>query len=282
MRNSNNINTTNIESLLDSNTNKSKNEYGSMLIDLNFDTEQKDNSLIKNPSKKDESTNSTQTQTFQDSKIIKDDLFFNKNSESSFKLVQARRKTNVNLNNNDPKMFNFKGNSPNDRKLITQASFNNKKLDTKIFIREGSSKRVLPQIPENELKLPTSKSFKIKKTDKLEEKNHSASPPGSPDKKSLQPKIFIEIPKSGNKLNEKESGFSGKLKNSNIVNIVNPANLPTDVVNEDDFSERETHQATSFTFANKQSMLEKTVKKYFFFQILVFKIFLNLTKFSKN
>ena len=264
IRNSNNINTTNIESLLDSNTNKSKNEYGSMLIDLNFDTEQKDNSLFKNPSKKDESTNSTQTQTFQDSKIIKDDLFFNKNSESSFKLVQTRRKTNVNVNNNDPKMFSFKGNSPNDRKLITQASFNIKKLETKLFTREGSSKKVLPQIPENELKLPTSKSFKIKKTDKLEEKNHSASPPGSPDKKSLQPKIFIEIPKSGNKLNEKEGGFSGKLKNSNIVNNINTANLPTDVVNEDSFSGRETHQATSFTFANKQSMLEKTVKFFFF------------------
>jgi len=234
-----------------------------MLLELNFDTEPKEISLIKNInlSKKDESTNSTQNQTqTESSKIIKDDLFF-KNNESSFKLIESRRKTNSEF-----KSLVFKGNSPNEHKLFPQASFKQKR-ETKFF-RDNSTKKVLPLIQENELRLPTQKSFKIRKNEIIEEQNDSSisiSPSGSPEKKSLQPKIFIEIPKNGNKMNEKDNtninqGFSGKLRNVNNNN---------NSMNNDGDEVFERGQMEVSGFANKQDMSDKNVRDFFFYYWMV-------------
>lgn len=198
----------NLETLIDQmNTNKSKTDNVSMISDLNFDNAIKDTSIIKN--QKDESTNSTQqTNIENNSKSIKDDLFVNKNSEISFrKIIATRRNTNSTV-----EFLSFKNNSgtPVDKKLKlpAQMSFNLKKQE---LLKQTSSKRILPQIPENELKLPTQKSFKLKKNSE----DNSRNPSNSPERKSPQPKIFIEIPKVVRSSNEKElnSGtFSNKVK----------------------------------------------------------------------
>ena len=219
-----------------SNTNKSKNDNALMLLDLNSDNEIKENSMAKTTNKtKDESgtnTNSTQTQqAFNENKIIKDDLFFNKNSEQSFKIMQSRRKTNSEFKN-----LNFKGNSPIEKKnLFPQKSFN-KKLENKHLFKDLSIKKILPQIPENELRLPYQKSFKIKKNEDLND--------------NRQPKIFIEIPKSA-KISEKDGNSASLIKAKSDVNRVNnDSYMLVDISQNND----------PIHISNKQSLIEKNVK----------------------
>lgn len=167
-------------------------------------------------------------------KNIQDDNFFNKD-ENSFNILN-RRKTNTEMRNH-----NFKGNSPINQRMNAQISL--KKIETKSLFKDSSMKTLLPQIPENELKLPGQKSFKFKKNEEM-----TKSSGGSPDKKT-QPKIYVEIHKNMNNkgLSEKDafSAISSKLKGENN-RTTNEFNLFENSHNDG-------------VFLNRQSLLEKNV-----------------------
>lgn len=196
-----------LETLIDqTNTNKSKNEINST-TELNFENE------LKDSSKRDDSFNSPQNTPDQNPK---DDMFFPKNNTSE-KNIHSRRHTNA-------AGINIKGNSPTEIKskmIIPQISFNLKKRQS--FFRQTSSKKILPQIPENELQLPTQKSFKFKKSQEEIVANPSlnvSNRSNSPEKKGIAPKIFIEIPKEKERATaslEKES--SAKIKETQNTNL---------------------------------------------------------------
>lgn len=203
-----------------------------MLLELNFE-ELKESSLRQ--AKKEDSTNSTQTQN--EARYIKDDLFFNKSSEASFRLIQARRNTNSEFK------LGFKGSSPNDARKAVIGK----------MTRDSSTKRILPQIPENELKLPSDRSFKWKKQEERMQSSQEkpqTSPPGSPERRSAQPKIFIEIPRPGNRLATDGNGagnvkevHSGRLRSNTVANHGAPAGSIS-VANGDEIDERGVNKET--------------------------------------
>ena len=230
----------NLASLMDQlNTTKSKSD-NPLLLELNFEN---DTSLPKNMKKDDSATTKEQTAN----KLIKDDIFSSKTSENSFKVMENRRKTNGEVHG-----FSFKGNSPIGHKLFPQKSFN-RKIEKRHLFKDFTTKKILPQIPENELQLPKEKSFKMKNPEEMT-KSLIAT-----EKKTQNPKIFIEIPQGINKIIEKESNSASispnKLKSSeNAKNNNNgfEANL------------EENNQKSEGLFLNKHSLLEKNVFSGFF------------------